>query len=234
MGHELPPGSLVGAAGVPSITDSVVTGQARRSGPPDQFEGPLMIDNPFWEICERVAEVQALLDDHITGGKHSAAVVVAKAQAVLSKPERLRAMFDVDTSRRIRRQNKSSDGWSLPGPRNNSVDLIVCYVPVGSLRGLIELTVNKGHFRPRARQAQKRFSVLLDACFVRPSRARVGKLPVLVHLTHRQTLFATRRASAAGPRRWKREPAGRPLTRGVLYGDRVADYCSLSKPIHVG
>jgi hypothetical protein len=37
-----------------------------------------------WEICERVAEVQALLDDHIADGKHSAADVVAKAQAVLS------------------------------------------------------------------------------------------------------------------------------------------------------
>ena len=29
-----------------------------------------MVDNPFWEICERVAEVQALLDDHVNGGKH--------------------------------------------------------------------------------------------------------------------------------------------------------------------
>ena len=44
-----------------------------------------MVDNPVWEICERVAEVQALLD-----GKHSAADVVAKAQAIL-----LRAMFNV-------------------------------------------------------------------------------------------------------------------------------------------
>jgi hypothetical protein len=31
----------------------------------------------------------------ISGGKHSAAEVVAKAQAVLSEPELLRAMFDV-------------------------------------------------------------------------------------------------------------------------------------------
>jgi hypothetical protein len=41
------------------------------------------------------AEVQARLDDHIAGGKHSAADVVAKAQTVLSAPELLRAMFDV-------------------------------------------------------------------------------------------------------------------------------------------
>jgi len=54
-----------------------------------------MVDNPAWEICERVAEVQALLDDHIAGGKHTAADLVAKAQAVLSKAELLRAMFDV-------------------------------------------------------------------------------------------------------------------------------------------
>jgi hypothetical protein len=32
-----------------------------------------MASNPVWEICERVAEVQALLDDHIAGGKHWAA-----------------------------------------------------------------------------------------------------------------------------------------------------------------
>ena len=54
-----------------------------------------MVSNPVWEICERVAEVQALLDDHLAGGKHSAADVVAKAQAVLSESELLRAMFDV-------------------------------------------------------------------------------------------------------------------------------------------
>jgi hypothetical protein len=54
-----------------------------------------MADNPLWEICERVAEVQALLDDHVAGGKHSAADVVAKAQAVLTEPDLLRAIFDV-------------------------------------------------------------------------------------------------------------------------------------------
>jgi hypothetical protein len=55
-----------------------------------------MVDNPLWKICERVAEVQALLHDHVECGKHSAADVVAKAQAVLSEPDLLRAMFDVD------------------------------------------------------------------------------------------------------------------------------------------
>jgi hypothetical protein len=52
-------------------------------------------DNPMWAICERVAEVQALIDDHVAGGKHSAADVIARAQAILSEPDLLRAMFDV-------------------------------------------------------------------------------------------------------------------------------------------
>ncbi len=39
--------------------------------------------------------MQALLDDHVAGGKHSATDVVAKAQAVLSEPELLQATFDV-------------------------------------------------------------------------------------------------------------------------------------------
>jgi hypothetical protein len=42
-----------------------------------------MVSNPTWEICERVAEVQALLHDHVECGKHTAADVVAKVQAVL-------------------------------------------------------------------------------------------------------------------------------------------------------
>jgi len=41
-----------------------------------------LVDNPMWAIWERVAEVQPLLDDHVAGGKHSAADVVAKAQVV--------------------------------------------------------------------------------------------------------------------------------------------------------
>jgi hypothetical protein len=52
-------------------------------------------DDNVLAICERVAEVQALLHDHVEAGKHNAADVVAKAQAVLSEPELLRAMFDV-------------------------------------------------------------------------------------------------------------------------------------------
>ena len=50
-----------------------------------------MVNNPRQEICERVAEVQEQLDDHIAGGKDAAAHVIAKAQAMLSEPELLRA-----------------------------------------------------------------------------------------------------------------------------------------------
>jgi hypothetical protein len=53
-----------------------------------------MADNPVWEICERVTEVQALLHDHVECGKHSAADVISKGPAVMSESELLRAMFD--------------------------------------------------------------------------------------------------------------------------------------------
>ena len=36
-----------------------------------------------------------LLDDHIAGGKHTAADAIAKAQAILSEPALQRAMSDV-------------------------------------------------------------------------------------------------------------------------------------------
>jgi hypothetical protein len=49
---------------------------------------------PHWQSA-RVAEVQALLDDHTAGGKHPAADVIAKAQTVHSEAALLRAMFDV-------------------------------------------------------------------------------------------------------------------------------------------
>ena len=39
--------------------------------------------------------VRTLLDDHIAGGEHTAADVVAKARAILSEPALQRAMFDV-------------------------------------------------------------------------------------------------------------------------------------------
>jgi hypothetical protein len=42
-----------------------------------------------------MAEMQALLHDHAECGKHMPADVVAEAQAVLTEPKLLRAMFDV-------------------------------------------------------------------------------------------------------------------------------------------
>jgi hypothetical protein len=46
-------------------------------------------------ICERIAEVHALLLAHVECGKHTAADVVAKAQAILSESALLMAMWEV-------------------------------------------------------------------------------------------------------------------------------------------
>jgi hypothetical protein len=54
-----------------------------------------MKSEDVFAICERVAELQALLHDYAECRKHSAADVVSKAQKILSEPELLQAMFDV-------------------------------------------------------------------------------------------------------------------------------------------
>ena len=54
-----------------------------------------MTKNPTWAICERVAEAQALLDDHIEGGSHSAAEVVKKLDTLFFEEGLLRAMYEV-------------------------------------------------------------------------------------------------------------------------------------------
>jgi hypothetical protein len=92
LGQKPPRRSLAGAAEVHPITDTKSGGWRVSSSKQNRKER--MVDNPIWEICERVAEVHALLDDHIAGGEHSAADVVAKARAVLSEAELLRAMFE--------------------------------------------------------------------------------------------------------------------------------------------
>lgn len=47
------------------------------------------------QICERVAEAQALLNDHREGGKHTAAEVVARLDALFKEEGLLRAMWEV-------------------------------------------------------------------------------------------------------------------------------------------
>jgi hypothetical protein len=49
----------------------------------------------FTAISITVSGVVAGIDSKLYGGTHTAADAVAKAQAVLSEPELLRAMFDV-------------------------------------------------------------------------------------------------------------------------------------------
>jgi len=76
-----------------------------------------MVENPLWEICERVAEVQALLDDHLAGGKHTAAEVVAKAQCYRNR-SCCGGCSTSDTSRRTRRRGLDSK-FDLPENARN-------------------------------------------------------------------------------------------------------------------
>jgi hypothetical protein len=66
-----------------------------------------MFNNPVWEICEHVAEVQVPLDDHLGGGKHSALDVVARAQAVLTEAAATGRCLMSATSRRTRRRGRA-------------------------------------------------------------------------------------------------------------------------------
>jgi hypothetical protein len=63
-----------------------------------------MVDNPLWEICEREAEVQTLLDDRINGGVHSAANVVARRKPCSQNPNCSGRCLMSATSRRTRRR----------------------------------------------------------------------------------------------------------------------------------
>jgi hypothetical protein len=53
------------------------------------------IQRHTFDICERVAEAQTLLNDHVGGGMHTAAELVAKINALLSEEGLLRAMWEV-------------------------------------------------------------------------------------------------------------------------------------------
>jgi hypothetical protein len=48
-----------------------------------------------WAICERVTEAQALLHDHIDGGRSTANEVVRKLAAIMAEEGLLRAMWEV-------------------------------------------------------------------------------------------------------------------------------------------
>jgi hypothetical protein len=48
-----------------------------------------------WRICERVSEVQALLNDHLEGGRFTASELVKKLNAIFEEQGLLRAMHEV-------------------------------------------------------------------------------------------------------------------------------------------
>lgn len=48
-----------------------------------------------WQICERVAEAQAVLEDHVAGGKHTSEDVVKRLHTLFGEDELLRAMHAV-------------------------------------------------------------------------------------------------------------------------------------------
>jgi hypothetical protein len=49
-----------------------------------------------WAICERVAEAQTLLNDHLEGGRFTADELVRKLAALMAEEGLLRAMWEVD------------------------------------------------------------------------------------------------------------------------------------------
>lgn len=48
-----------------------------------------------WAICERVAEAQALLNDHLEGGRFTADELVRKLAVLMAEEGLLRAMWEV-------------------------------------------------------------------------------------------------------------------------------------------
>ena len=48
-----------------------------------------------WAICERVAEAQALLHDHLEGRRFTADEIVRKIAALMNEEGLLRAMWEV-------------------------------------------------------------------------------------------------------------------------------------------
>jgi hypothetical protein len=48
-----------------------------------------------FEICERVAEVQALIHDHVECGKHTAEQVISRLRVLFEERALLQAMYDV-------------------------------------------------------------------------------------------------------------------------------------------
>jgi hypothetical protein len=74
-----------------------------------------MVENPLWEICERVAEVQALLHDHAECGKYTAVDVwLRRRKPCCRNPTCCGRCSMSATSRRTRRRPNEGRGASAP------------------------------------------------------------------------------------------------------------------------
>jgi hypothetical protein len=54
-----------------------------------------MSDNPVHVLAEAMAEVQAVVHDHVECGKYDPAEVLARIKAVVSERSLIQAMYDV-------------------------------------------------------------------------------------------------------------------------------------------
>ena len=59
------------------------------------FEGTIQMNDSVMAICDRVAEIQSLLHDHVECGKHTVAEVVAKVHAALVDRVLLQALHEI-------------------------------------------------------------------------------------------------------------------------------------------
>jgi hypothetical protein len=57
--------------------------------------GMIDIQQAAWEMCERVSEAQALLNDYSEGGRFTASELVQKLKAIFEEQGLLRAMHEV-------------------------------------------------------------------------------------------------------------------------------------------
>jgi hypothetical protein len=88
-------GSLSGAKGTLTVKLDQDP-QSEVAGVPTDHRGFFLImQNAAFEICERVAEAQSLIHDHVECGRHSAEQLVLRLRVLFEERALLQAMYDV-------------------------------------------------------------------------------------------------------------------------------------------